>query len=117
MKRATLLDAVNAVTSISTVWYDLGEEKSFGLVASLTGVNVSGTFSLEASVGSDNPNTDGSAIYATVPNSSQTVTNSDDVIYNVDGAGYRWVRLKWVYISGAGTLTAKIEVKETASTR
>ena len=112
MKKATLLDAVPATSDQTSVWYDLGEQKAYAIVCALSGVDVKGTMSLEACVGSDNPNTDASAVYAAIPNSSQAVDNSTDVVYNVDGAGYRWVRVKWLKDSGTGNLTAKIEVKE-----
>lgn len=32
-------------------------------------------------------------------------------LWNIDGAGYRWVRVQYVRTSGTGTLNARISVK------
>jgi hypothetical protein len=43
--------------------------------------------------------------------SSQAIAASGGHLYNVVKAGYRFVRLKWVYTSGTGNIKATILVK------
>lgn len=47
-----------------------------------------------------------------VENSDQVVASAASHMWNVSGASYQYVRVKWVPTGGTGTLTAKATVKE-----
>jgi hypothetical protein len=112
MKIATLIASVSAASDMKSVWYDLGDLTNYSIIVGFTGSNVVGTLTLEVCGGSSNPNEDVNAIYAVRTGSSQAVTASTSHIYEVAGAGSRWVRLAWDYTSGTGNIEVKIEVKE-----
>lgn len=90
------------------------------------GAAPTGTLSLEGSCDSlDDPNQipglRGTSIeglplasamnWTPIANSSQAVANNGNWVWNVADAGYEWVRLKWVFASGTGTLSARFKGK------
>lgn len=104
MLNYTLVSAASAATFTTSEWVDLGDLKAFGMEILVSGSNVVGTFTLQCSVSKDT--------FATVANSSQAITASADVVYDVTVSGYRYVRLAFTYTSGTGNITAKVVVKE-----
>lgn len=114
MKSAVLLSAVSATSNRNSVWYDLGDGKDYAIAVAFTGGagDLVGTVSLQGAVGTDNANTDVNAVIATITGSSTAVTASSNVIYTYNGAGYRWVRAVWVFTSGTGNITVKLDEKE-----
>lgn len=105
MKSAELIPTQTAAAGITSVYYDLGDLDTYSVQVSFTGVNVVGTLTLESA------STDPTVGFVTVLNSSQAIAASGGHMYNVLGAGYRFIRLKWVYTSGAGNIKATIFVK------
>lgn len=104
MKTYTLLDAVNAAGSVTSVELGLGDLDRFSIHADFSGATLGGTLSLECS----NDGTD----WIMVLGSDQTVASSASHMWNVSGACYQYVRVKWVPTGGTGTLTAKATIKE-----
>lgn len=105
MKTVNQIPTTTAVTTPNVgTSFDLGDGGDFSVQVIFTGVNVVGTLTLEAS--DDNTN------FVTVTNSSQAVTASTGHMWNVTGAGYRYVRPRWVYTSGAGNITANLYFKD-----
>jgi hypothetical protein len=104
MKTAELIPTQTAAAGITSVYYDLGDLTIYTVQVSFTGANVVGTLTLEAS---DDP----AVGFVTVLDTSQAVAASGGHMYNVVEAGYRFVRLKWVYTSGTGNIKATIFVK------
>lgn len=112
MKTAKLFDAVNAASDRNSVWFDLGNERGYAVGVQFSGTDVAGTLSLEACIGDEDPNVAASPVFAPIQDSNQSVTNSDDVLYAVNDAEYRWVRVVWDYTSGTGNMTSIIQVKQ-----
>lgn len=104
MKTINQIPTLTAVTSPNVgTYFDLGDGGNFSVQVIFTGADVVGTLTLEAS--------DDGTNFVTVANSSQAVTASAGHIWNVTGAGYRYVRPRWVYTSGTGTITANLFYK------
>lgn len=104
----TLLSATNATASpVVTNPLDLNDLNNFSLQVGFSGGggNLVGTLTLEAS--------DDNVTYATVANSSVAVTASTANMYNVQGAGYRYVRVRWVLTSGTGNISVIAFLKDT----
>ena len=105
MKSAELIPTQTAAAGITSVYYDLGDLTDLSVQVSFTGVNVVGTLTLEAA------STDPTAGFVTVLNSSQAIAASGGHVWNVTGAGYRFIRVKWVYTSGTGNIKATLFAK------
>lgn len=93
-----------ASTSVAGTWFDLGSLTYCSIQVAFTGVDVAGTLTLEASVDTVTP--------ITVTGSSQTVAASAPAMWNISGIGYRYIRPRWAYTSGTGTIGAQIFVKK-----
>lgn len=104
MKSYTLIDNQDASITITSVELGLGDLDKFSIHANFTGVTLAGTLSLECS----NDNTD----WVMVENSDQVVASAASHMWNVSGASYQYVRVKWVPTGGTGNLTCKATVKE-----
>jgi hypothetical protein len=104
VKNATLFATASAAASAQSGVYDLCDLYRFAIQVVFTGANVAGTIKLQASL--DN------STWVDVPDSSQTITASEDHIWDVTSAGYRYVRVDWTYTSGTGNMTITIHVKD-----
>lgn len=104
MREEILLQTVSAATSVKSGFTDLGDLTSFCIDVIITGSDVAGTVALECS-------RDGVTV-KTVTDSSISITNSADTIYDVAACGYRFVRVSWTYSSGTGNITVKNTIKE-----
>ena len=104
MKTYTLLDAVNAAVTVTSVELGLGDLDKFSIHADFSGATLGGTLSLECS----NDNSD----WIMVVDSDQLVASAASHMWNVSGASYQYVRVKWVPTGGTGTITCKATVKE-----
>lgn len=104
MNAIELIPQKSAAQNITSVYFDLGGKIDYAIQVFFTGSNLAGTLSLEASIDPDSG-------FVTVLNSSQNVTSSQGHIWNVIGAGYRYIRVKWVYTSGTGNIMAAINPK------
>lgn len=71
------------------------------------GGTLDGTLTLECSKDTVNAN------YVTITGSSQAVTGSTQHAWSAVGQGYEYVRMRWVYSSGAGNMLAVMQMKET----
>lgn len=96
--------ATSAAVNVTSVPMDLGDLQTYSIAVDFTGSDLAGTLTLESS----NDNSD----FVTVASSSQAVTSAASHIWNVTGAGYRYVRVKWTASSGTGNITAKLVAKE-----
>ena len=112
MRSAVLFDAVDGSSNQLSVWYDVGNERGYSISCQASGATLAGDYVLEASTEETDPNLLADPVFAQISSSSTSISNSDDVIFAVSDAEYRWVRLRWTYTSGAGNITSKIQVKE-----
>lgn len=96
-----------AAADATSVSYDLGDLANFAIHVDFTGGagNLAGSLILQCS----NDDSD----YMTVADSTQAITSSASHTWNVNGAGYRYVRVKWTFTSGTGNITARLIAKET----
>lgn len=104
MKEALLIDAANAALTQTSVPFDLGDLLNYSVQCSFSSGTLNGSLVLQGSL-------DGTT-YGDVDNTAKTVTSGGAVIYSVDTAGYRYVKVKWTNTSGTGTISAKIFIKE-----
>lgn len=104
MKIYTLLDAANAASTVTSVELGLGDLDKFSIHVDFSGATLAGTLSLECS----NDNSD----WIMVLDSDQIIASAASHMWNVSGASYQYVRVKWVPTGGTGTITAKATVKE-----
>lgn len=109
MKTVNLIKTQSGAANVTSSAYQLGDQQTFSceVVFSGGGGNLAGTLTLQAS----NDET-GASNFITVSGSSQAVTSSASHMWNVTGAGYRWVRVFWNYTSGTGNITANLTVKD-----
>jgi hypothetical protein len=78
-----------------------------------------GTFKLQASLDEGRPSSSSESSrsfkitnWTDIANSSQAISAAGDIMYNVENAGYNWVRVVYTRSSGTGTLTvARANVK------
>jgi len=96
-KTNTLLATTSAASSATSGVQDLGDLQLCGFQITFTGSNVAGTLVLQGSV-------DGTTFFD-YPNSSQSVSSSTGVIYDLNPSGLRYFRVKWTYTSGTGNIT------------
>lgn len=105
MKIAALYPAdTSAAADVRSTWYDLGDLTTFAIAVDFTGADLAGTLYLECS----NDQTD----FVVVTGSSQAVTAAASHVWNVQNAGYRYIRVFWDYTSGTGNIAAKLVAKE-----
>lgn len=101
----TYYPATTAATNFTTVPLDLGDLDRYSIQIEFTGVNVVGTLTLEIQ--------DVSTLsWVTISESTQAVTASANHFYSVQNGEYRYVRLRWVYTSGSGNISAVAIIKE-----
>lgn len=105
MKIISLITSQSAAADMFSAAYDLGDLVTFSIEVDFTGSDVAGTLTLECR-DSD------SAAWKTVAGSSQSITTSIDHVWNVTGAGYRWIRVNWDYTSGTGNISSTLVAKE-----
>jgi len=105
MNAVELIPSQSASANATSAYYDLGGKIDFAIQVSFTGSDVAGVLTLEAAV-------DPALGWVKVLDSDQTVTSSAGHIWNVTGAGYRYIRIKWAYSSGTGNIKALIYLKD-----
>lgn len=104
MKTATLLATVASSSSVTSGAFDLGELKEYSAQIVFTGADVVGTLKLTCSVNGTN--------YVDVTGSSQAITASAGMVYNITDAQYRFFKVDWTYTSGTGNITITAIAKE-----
>lgn len=104
MKIDELMSAANAGVNQTSVQKDLGDQNQYSIQVAFSSATLNGTVVLEGSI--DN------ITYGEITGTSKTVTSGAAQIYNVADGNYRYVRAKWTYTSGSGTITVKSLVKE-----
>lgn len=104
MLQFTLVNAATAATFSQSASIALNDLQVFSIAVVVSGSNVAGTFTVLGS--NDN------VTFFPVSGSSQVITSSDDVFYDVTRSGYRFAALGFTYTSGTGTITATAVVKE-----
>lgn len=107
MKDINLVSTVTAAADVTSAAFDLGDLQDFAIEVEFSGGagNLVGVLTMECR----NKTT---AAWKTVSSSSQNVTASADHIWNVIGAGYRYVRVFWDYTSGTGNIKVDLIAKE-----
>lgn len=76
---------------------------AYAVQAVWTGASLRGTIKLQASI-------DGTT-WSDVSNSSVAITTPADYLWNVTIAAYTYYRVAFIFTSGSGTLTTKIQNK------
>lgn len=108
MKTGQLISAADAtVNPTVSVELEIGDLTTYSIQVTFSGATLGGALTLESS--------DDNVTYITVLNSSVTVVAAAPNMYNVSGAGYRFVRVRWVPTGGTGTITALGIIKEPAN--
>jgi hypothetical protein len=105
MQIVQLIGSTNANSSLTSAFYDLGDNIDYAIQVDFSGSNLAGTLSLQAAI-------DPSYGWVDVTDSTQAVINSDDHVWNVTGAGYRYIRVVWTYASGSGNIQAILFLKK-----
>jgi hypothetical protein len=106
MKEYQLASGKDASVTGTSVQLDTGDMKELAIQISFSSASLNGTLQLQASC--DN------ATYFDISDSgaSYTVSSGAGHMFNVSGAGYRYIRAKWTPSSGTGTWTALATLKE-----
>lgn len=105
MNTIELISSRSAAASVVSPYFDLGDKIDYAIQVFFTGSNVTGTLSLEASVDIING-------FVTIQGSVQPVVSSLNHVWNVTGAGYRYVRVRWAYTSGTGNILSELFLKD-----
>lgn len=87
-------------TSFETDWTELSDWQTLFYQVVFTGSDVTGTLTIEGSADMES--------VQTVAGSQFDVTLSGVWDYDIIGNAARYIRLKWVYISGTGNITVVI---------
>ena len=100
-----------AIAGAGTPYYSgaipVGDNGNYWIGVKFTGSNVVGTLSLEESL--DGLST---SDWYPVSNSSQAVSASADHAWNAPTTAANYVRVKWVYTSGTGNISAEASVSD-----
>lgn len=93
-----------AAATVNGVPIDLGDSKEYSISVNISGADVAGTLKLQArNITTEN--------WIDVADSSQAVASSEDHIWSVVNASYRYVRPVFTYTSGTGNITANYVIK------
>ncbi len=104
MRIIELLSTRSAATDVTTIAFDLNDLTTFSIQVTFSGSDVVGGLKLQASI--DN------VTFVDVANSSQAVSASASHVWDVSGAGYRYIKVAWDYTSGTGNIGVILGVKE-----
>lgn len=104
MKEYQLAANHSVTAALNTVPLDLGDMTNYAIQVTFSANTIGGTLTLEGSLDQQT--------WTTIPDSSQTVTGGAAHMWSVEKAGYRYVRAKWAYSAGSGTLAIKAFLKE-----
>lgn len=95
--------------SLTSTPINLDHIKMYAIQAVVSsGTSPSGALTLEASC---DPSNTTPSTWTEIGNTSQTVTADGSFLWNVENAGYNWVRLVYTRTSGSGTLDTRIQIK------
>ena len=109
MQEIALVAVVSSVTDITSPPLLLNDNDGVYIQVLISGSDVVGTLSLQASA--DN------VTYITVAGSSQAVASSSDHAWNVSGLNAKYVRVFWDYTSGTGNISMQANIKSPAVTQ
>lgn len=95
-----------AASTQTSVPFQIDDLNTYGVEVVFSGGagNLVGVLTLEASVLG--------ITYVSVAGSAQTVAASENHVYDVSGAGYKWFRIVWTYTSGTGNMVISTLVKQ-----
>lgn len=105
MKIKELIPSQNANADTTSVAFGIGDLKTYSVVVYFTGADVVGNLKIFVALEEGDE-------YIELTGSSHNVTASIKHLYNVDGAGYNFIKLVWDYTSGTGNISAKASYKE-----
>lgn len=103
MQDIALYPVTTAATAFSSAPLLLNDSSSAYIQVLISGSDVVGTLSLQASA--DN------VTYVTVAGSTQAITASADHAWNVSGLAAKYLRVVWAYTSGTGNISIQVNVK------
>lgn len=109
MKEILLANAVNAGSDKQSGTMILDDLTNYSIHVNFSGSDLAGTLKLQAiTTTAEFANSD----WVDITGSSQAVTSAASNIWNVTGAGYKYVRAAWTYTSGTGNWTVTAAIKE-----
>jgi hypothetical protein len=101
---------LSASLNLKPIW--LGRAALAAIQIVFSGSSPTGTFKLQASCDPGNPQSQSEAQqyagvtnWTDVANSSNAVTDSGNLLWNISDPGYQWVRVVWTRTSGTGNIT------------
>jgi hypothetical protein len=107
---AAVVPDLSVSFNLKPIW--LGHVALASIQLVFSGSSPTGTFKLQASCDPGQPNAQseaqqysGVSNWTDISSSSQAVTTSGNVIWNIADPGYQWVRVAWTATSGTGTVT------------
>ncbi len=108
MKTATLFATPAGAVAQNTIPYEIGDLFQFSVQVQFTGGTLAGSLQILASNigGTDECN------YVALPGGTQAITAGTTHMWNVTGASYRWVMVKWTPTAGSGNIAAYVVAKE-----
>lgn len=105
MITAVLIAAADASVTVTSAPFTVGRYNDISIQVDFTGSNLAGTLTYEGSNTGVN--------YISVAASSTAIASSaPNVLYNLTGINYLYIRVKYTATSGAGTITATLVAKE-----
>ncbi len=108
MKTATLFADTDGSIAQNTIPYEIGDLFQFSVQIKFTGDTLAGTLQILAS----NIGGRDECCYVALPGGNQTVSTGTTHLWNVTGASYRWVMVKWTPTAGSGNIAAYVVAKE-----
>lgn len=111
----TFLPSTSAAASVTSLAYPLTQVALMCVSAQFTGGTLSGAAKLQVSneptTQSDPSYQPDGATFADYTGSSQTVSGTGPLIWDVADVGFNWVRIVYTAASGTGTIVGKITTK------
>lgn len=104
MRNVTLIEPTDATVNRISGVYDLGDLYRYSMQAVFTGNTLAGNLKLQGS--NDNAN------WGDITGSAQAVAGGQSHLWDVQAAGYRYVRGVWDHTGGTGDISMTIHVKE-----
>lgn len=103
--KSLVLDGTDLTANIVSNPIYLAHVANYSIQIVFSGTTVSGVFKLQGSndFGAKEDQIDAASItnWTDLAGSSETVTTSGDILWTVDNAGYKWVRLVWTDTASA----------------
>jgi len=107
-----LLISQSAASSFNSQAFSLQHLYGFAVQAAITGAAPTGTLKLQASCDvSQKSDLSDVVNWTDVPTQTQAISATGTYLFNVDAVHYPYMRLVWVFTSGTGNISARINAK------